>query len=202
MKGAAHMAEKGVQTETFATVEIASSEALRSWLQDNHAREDSVWLITFKKNVPAKHVSASAVLDALIAFGWIDGLRRKLDEERTMQLISQRRQRAWTKTYKDRAERLEADGLMAEPGRAAIAQSKASGLWNASDPIDALEIPPDLSAALDHDGPADAFFRGAAPSYRRNVLRWIAAAKKPETRAKRISETVKISARRQKIPQL
>jgi hypothetical protein len=67
------------------------------------------------------------VLDELIAFGWIDGLRRKLEDARTMQLISPRRQQAWAQTYEDRAARLEAEGRMHLAGLTAIAVAKAAG---------------------------------------------------------------------------
>lgn len=191
-----------IKTENFDKVEVSSSSEVWQWLTDHYEQEASVWLVTYKSSNTAKYVSRDEVLDALIAFGWTDGLRRKLDDERTMQLISRRRQQAWTKTYKDRAARLEAEGRMAEPGREAIQRSKALGLWNASDLIDALIIPDDLITALRAMPSADAFFSGTAKSYRRNVLRWIAAAKKPETRAKRITTTVSCSALGQKVPQM
>jgi uncharacterized protein YdeI (YjbR/CyaY-like superfamily) len=90
---------------------------------------------------------------------------------------------------------------MRAPGLAAIERSRASGQWNASAPIDALTIPEDLAEALAFDPAADEFFQNAAPSYRRNVLRWIANAKRAETRAKRIAQTVAQSAEREKVPQ-
>lgn len=193
---------KGIRTENFEKVEVASRDEVWQWLEARHDQEASIWLVTFKKSKPEKYVSREEVLDALIAYGWTDGLRRQVDESRTMQLISPRRQQAWAKTYKDRAERLEREGRMADPGREAIRRSKALGLWNASDPIDALTIPDDLASALKGEPAADEFFNGAAPSYRRNVLRWIAAAKKPETRAKRIATAVNCSAQGQKVPQM
>ncbi|MEM9261969.1 MAG: hypothetical protein AAGA22_00175 [Pseudomonadota bacterium] len=107
---------------------IDSAEPLRTWLLDNHKTEDSVWLVTFKKSVPDKYVSSGEVLDELIAFGWIDGIRRKLDDHRTMQLISPRKSQHWSQTYKDRAEKLEQDGRMHKAGRDAIKRSKQSEL--------------------------------------------------------------------------
>ena len=93
-----------IKTENFDQVEISSSEALRSWLMKNHGQTKSVWLVTYKKSEPGKYVSRWDVLDELICFGWIDGIRRKLDDKRTMQLISQRRVEHWAKTYKERAQ--------------------------------------------------------------------------------------------------
>jgi uncharacterized protein YdeI (YjbR/CyaY-like superfamily) len=66
-----------IKTEDFDRVEISSSEELRTWLVKNHSQSDSVWLVSYKKNVPEKYVSRWEVLDELICFGWIDGIRRK-----------------------------------------------------------------------------------------------------------------------------
>lgn len=142
------------------------------------------------------------MLDELIAFGWIDGIRRKLDETRTMQLISPRRQGAWAKSYKDRAARLVAEGRMHPAGQAAIDEARREGRWNETAAVDALQIPADLEQALDRSPAAGAYFRNAAPSYRRNVLRWLHAARRPETRAARIQRIVEVSASGQRIPQM
>lgn len=184
----------------FEAVEVTESKALWAWLDARHAQEESVWLVTWKAAHRAKYVSREDVLDALIAYGWIDGRRMKVDDDRTKQLISPRKEQAWAQSYKTRAERLEAEGKMQPSGRAAIAESKRAGKWMASAEIDALVEPEDLVAALKSGG-AQAFWQGSAPSYRRNILRFIAGAKRPETRAKRIATTVYYAARGQKVPQ-
>lgn len=191
-----------IRTEDFAQVPIDSLADLHHWLSQNHGSPDSVWLVRYQKSVPSKFVDRLDVLDELLCWGWVDGLARKLDSERTMQLISRRRQQAWSQTYKDRVERLTAAGRMAEPGLAAIAQSKALGLWDAYAEVDAAEVPPDLREKLSALPDAATFFDVAAPSYRRNVLRWIHTAKRPETRAARVAKTVEASARRTKLPQM
>ena len=63
-------------------------------------------MVTFKKSEADKYVSRWDVLDELICFGWIDGIRRKLDDNKTMQLISPRKVEHWAKTYKERAHAL------------------------------------------------------------------------------------------------
>lgn len=189
-------------TDRFEKIEVENLAQLRDWLAANHDRAEGVWLVTYMKIVSGKFVDRRDVLDELLCFGWTDGLRRKLDETRTMQLISPRRQQVWAKSYKDRVERLEAEGRMEAPGRAAIEQAKSLGLWAASAQVDALAVPDDLSVALRAQPPAEQNFEAGAPSYRRNVLRWIAAAKKPETRAKRIAELVSQAVSNRKIPQM
>lgn len=189
-------------TERFEKVAVENAAQLRDWLAANHAREEGVWLVTFMKCVPDKFVDRWDVLDELLCFGWVDGLRRKLDERRTMQLITPRRQQAWAQSYKDRAERLETEGRMAEPGRAAIERSKALGLWDAYAEVDALAVPDDLREALRQLPQAEQRFEAFAPSYRRNVLRWLATAKKPKTRAARIAKLAATSAMNRKLPQM
>jgi uncharacterized protein YdeI (YjbR/CyaY-like superfamily) len=190
-----------IETERFAQVEVQLAGDLRHWLVAHHAQSGSVWLVTFKKHARAAYVSKSEVLDELLCFGWVDGLARKLDADRTMQLISPRQANAWTKTYRDRAARLEREGRMQEPGRVAIARSQALGLWMVNLDVDASEIPPDLEVALKARPPAHTCFVAFAPSHRRNVLRWIAAAKQPPTRAKRIETVASLAADGKKVPQ-
>ena len=184
-------------SQDIPRVEITKSATLWDWLDQNHGG-GSVWLVTWKAVQREKYVNREAVLDALIAYGWIDGRRMKLDADRTMQLIAPRAQQAWARSYKARAERLIAEDRTAPPGLAAIEAGKASGLWDWSDPIDDLEVPEDLGEAL---GTAQIWFDGAAPSYRRNVLRFIAQAKRPETRTKRVAAVSEHAARGEKLPQ-
>ena len=105
-----------IKTENFASVEITNEQDLWIWLSNNFGSQESVWLITYKKSTPQKYLSRQQVLDALIAYGWIDGIRRKLDDQRTMQLISQRKTQSWSATYKQRAERISGRGPDATRG--------------------------------------------------------------------------------------
>ena len=189
-----------IETQNFETVEISSQEELRSWLMINHAQPESVWLVTYKKNEPDKYVSRWEVLDELICFGWIDGIRRKLDDRKTMQLISQRKVEHWAKTYKERAEKLIDEGKMHESGLKAIDISKSNGLWNFMDDVDNLIVPEDLSEELSKlDGAAE-FFNSINPSSKRFVLRWIKLAKTEKTRKNRIKKLAKLSAKEEKLP--
>lgn len=181
---------KGIETDRFDKVAITSAAELREWLEANHGQEDSIWVVTHKASETDKYVSREQVLDELVAFGWIDGVRRKLDEKRTMQLISKRRVRHWAKSYKDRAARLIEQGRMAAPGLASIEDSKASGLWNFMDDVDALIWPEDLKAALAEKPQAHEQFARFPPSAQRFTLRWIKLAKTQKTRSKRIATTV------------
>lgn len=162
-------------------VEITSHEDLWEWLDIHYDQSESVWLVTFKAAHRDKYVSRDEVLDALIAHGWIDGRRMKLDQYRTMQLIAPRKQQIWAETYKNRAAKLISEGRMKAPGLRAIERSKAGGQWSELDHVDALEEPAALRSALLEKSAKD-WWDPSAPSYRRNFLRWLATAKKMRQR--------------------
>ncbi len=171
-------------------VEVPSTQVLYDWLTTHHDQQAGVWIVTWKKHIPDRHVTHEQVLDLLVAFGWTDGIARRMDEDRTRQLVSPRRTQPWAKSYKDRADRLTADGRMHPAGLAAVERAKATGMWDAMNDVDALHLPDDLIAALDAHPPAAEHFHQFPPSIRRSILRWIASARTPPTRAKRIERTV------------
>lgn len=189
-----------IQTERFETLEITSAEALRAWLVKHHRQSESIWLVTFKKSEGAKYVSRWDVLDELICFGWIDGIRRKLDEKRTMQLISPRRVEHWSGTYKERAAILIDEGKMHASGLQSIKASKANGMWDFMNDVDALIIPEDLAEALKEVPGASEFFNSINDSSKRFVLRWIKLAKKDKTRQDRIDKIARLAGKGEKLP--
>ena len=188
-----------IQTERFQKIEVKSQNELNHWLEKNHETEESYWLVTYKKEIPENYVSTSEVLDELLCFGWIDGIRRKLDDQRTMQLICKRKTQHWTKTYKDRAQKLIDQNRMQQPGFDSIETGKASGLWNFMDDVDALIVPNDLEKALKVLPEAYAFFVNINPSSKRFVLRWLKLSKTDKTRQKRIAQLVELSAKGEKL---
>ncbi|MBD3628001.1 YdeI/OmpD-associated family protein [Cyclobacterium sp.] len=189
-----------IKTENFKKVEVSSPEELRSWLMQHHGQQESVWLVTWKKSQPQRYVSREELLDELLCFGWIDGIRRKLDAQRTMQLIARRKVEHWAGSYKERAAKLIAAGKMQESGLIAIETSKASGLWDFMDEVDQLIVPLDLSEALANYHGATAFFEAINPSSKRFVLRWLKLARTEKTRQKRISRLAQLAARGEKLP--
>ena len=188
-----------IETENFQKIEVSSIQELSNWLEKNHHQKESVWLVTFKKIVPEKYLSTSDVLDLLLCFGWIDGVRRKLDDTRTMQLISPRRIEHWAKTYKDRAERLISEGKMQDAGFLSIQLSKEHELWDFMDEVDRLIVPDDLEKELNRYNGATEFFHSINDSSKRFVLRWIKLAKTEKTRMARISQLALLSAKGEKL---
>lgn len=189
-----------VKTENFKKLEISTADELRKWLIENHAQKESMWLVTYKKVVPDKHVSTSEVLDELLCFGWIDGVRRKLDEKKTMQLISPRKSQHWTNTYKERFAKLLKADKIAPAGNNSVQLSKELGLWNFMDDVDALIKPTDFLKALQDHMPALTNFDTFGSSSQRFMLRWIKLSKTAGTREKRIKEIAMLAQNNSKLP--
>ncbi|MEM9519657.1 MAG: YdeI/OmpD-associated family protein [Actinomycetota bacterium] len=180
-------------------LQITVVEQLLEWLGDHHGRSEGVLLVTYKKGQRDRYVSRDDVLDALVAHGWVDGRRFVVDDERTMQLITPRRQNRWAASYLNRLTRLEAEGRMHAAGHAALRRARESGLVDELEHVDRLELPDDLAVAL-KDRSAIGWWESSAPSYRRNVLRWVASAKRPDTRQRRIDQIADHAARGEKVP--
>lgn len=189
-----------IKTERFEQVEVTSQAALRAWFIEHHQQTASVWLVTYKKSEKEKYVSREEVLDELICFGWIDGIRRKRDEKTSMQLIAPRKAQHWAKSYKERAAKLIEAGKIHEAGHAAINRAKESGLWNFMDDVDALIVPKDLQLVLQEFTGAEVFFQSINPSSRRFVLRWIKLAKTEKTRKSRLLKVAQLAAKGEKLP--
>ncbi|MEM6912201.1 MAG: YdeI/OmpD-associated family protein [Verrucomicrobiota bacterium] len=171
-------------------VQVTSAEQLRTWFEAHHAQPESIWLVTYKKCRPEKYLPNTEIVDACVAFGWVDGRRKVLDEERTMQLLAPRKTDKWSQSYQVRYQRLLKEGKMHSAGLRAVQAAQASGGWEAFREVDALRVPQDLGEALKKVPPALKHFEAFPPSARRDILRWIELAKRKETRARRILETV------------
>ena len=189
-----------IKTENFEQVVVENQAALREWLLEHHQQEASVWLVTYKKSEKEKYVSREDVLDELLCFGWIDGIRRKRDEKTSMQLIAPRKAQHWAKSYKERAAKLMEEGKMHAAGQASIDRGKASGLWHFMDDVDALILPEDLKSGLKALPPAATFFDSINPSSKRFVLQWIKLAKTEKTRKSRILKIAQLAAKGEKLP--
>lgn len=167
----------------------------RSWLEENHTRGEGVWLITYKKSTGKPRVEYDEAVEEAVCFGWIDSKAGTVDDERSRLWMSPRKPRTgWSKSNKERIERLIAAGRMAPAGLAKIEAAKEDGSWTALDAVEALEIPHDLAAALAAHPPAAGHFEAFPRSVKRSILEWISHAKTAGTRSKRIEETARLAA--------
>ncbi len=178
------------------SVHLKTRREWRVWLEKNHDRTQGIWLITYKKASGKPRIEYDEAVEEAICFGWVDSKPGKLDDERSMLWFAPRRPKTgWSKINKARVEQLITSGLMTPAGMAKVDAAKKDGSWNALDAVEALEVPADLADALAADAKAAAYFDAFPRSVKRAILEWIASAKKPETRARRIHETVTSAAR-------
>jgi uncharacterized protein YdeI (YjbR/CyaY-like superfamily) len=170
---------------------VESRAQWREWLAANHGASRGVWVTVDKKGSGGRHVSYDDLVDEAIAFGWVDSRPRRLDDRRSQLLMTPRSPRSsWSRVNKQRVERLTAAGLMHPAGQAAVDLARQTGTWTALDEVEELTEPDDLRTALDASPAARRFWNAFPRSTKRAILEWIAAAKRPETRARRIEETV------------
>ncbi len=168
----------------------------RAWLEKNHEKRDSIWLIFHKKNSPTTSIDyESAVLEAL-CFGWVDSKVQRMDDERYRQYFSMRKPTGyWNGANKQRVAKLKKEGLMTEAGQRAIDIAKENGAWEFLDDIEAMVLPADLADALAaHPGAREAY-EDFSNTKKQGVLLWIKQAKRETTRAERIAKTAEAAAR-------
>ncbi|MDJ0700857.1 MAG: YdeI/OmpD-associated family protein [Woeseiaceae bacterium] len=180
----------------FRKIEFRSRQELRDWLHANHAIADTFWLVSFKKHVTDSYIPYGEIVEELLCYGWIDSRTRRVDDDRTMLLVRPRKPGStWSAANKKRVASLEKAGLMTEAGRKKIDAAKRDGSWSYLDDIENLVIPGDLSEALRENKVAQREFDGFNKSAKKVILLWIKTAKRSDTRAKRVSETVRLAAK-------
>lgn len=165
-----------------------SKAAWRQWLIENHETAQMVWLVHYKKSAKMPTLEWSDAVDEALCFGWIDSTRKTLDKDRFAQFFTRRKPRSvWSKINKEKIERLTAEGLMYPAGLAAVEIAKQNGQWTLIDHVEDMVMADDFAAALKEAGGMD-FFESQSNSMKKQMFHWIATAKRPETRAKRIEE--------------
>ena len=168
----------------------------RAWLEANGETEAAVWLVYFKKGSGQPSITWDEAVEEALCFGWIDSKAKPIDDRTYMQYFTPRKPKSvWSRVNKERLERLTAAGLMREAGLRAIETAKANGSWTSLDEVEALIVPDDLASAFAAVSGAEDGFAGLSRTTRRNTLQWIASAKRPETRARRIAATVDAASR-------
>jgi uncharacterized protein YdeI (YjbR/CyaY-like superfamily) len=177
-----------------------SEAAFEAWLRAHHARETEIWLRIYKKGAGKPTVTSAQALDVVLCWGWIDGIRKGLDDESFLQRYTPRRARSiWSQINRDHVARLTAAGRMTPPGQRQVDAARADGRWDAAyAPIRATteaSIPADLRAAIDADPRARKTFQTLgrmnlfALAFRTNNM------KTPAGRARKIASLVAMLAR-------
>lgn len=167
---------------------------LRSWLAVEHATSSGVWVVYPRKAARTTEPDYDAIVEEALCFGWIDSRPGRVDASRTRVYLCPRKPGSpWAATNKARVEALVAAGLMTAAGQAAIDRARADGSWSVIDTSEAGLVPDDLAAAFDTYPGSEQEFAAFPIGVRKQILQWIALAKRPATRAARVDETARLA---------
>lgn len=184
------------ETETYCP---ASRKEWRQWLKENHHSKQSVWLICHKMKSGKPSLSWSDAVDEALCFGWIDSVRKSIDEDSFKQFFGRRKAKGtWSKVNKAKVQQLIAAGLMTKAGLDSIETAKQNGSWIILDAVEELVIPKDLAAAFKTKPGSKDYFLSLSKSVKKAILQWLVLAKLPATRQRRINEIAELAAQRQK----
>lgn len=183
--------------DTGDALKFDSQAAFAHWLAEHHGASDGIFLLHAKKGKGETTVTYDEALEVALCFGWIDGMRKSVNEQFFKQRWTPRRARSiWSKVNRDKALRYIDEGRMQPSGLAEIVRAQQDGRWEAAyDSVSKSEVPPDLQAAFDARPGAAQFFATVSSQNRYAVLFRIQTAKKPETRARRIEQFADMLAR-------
>lgn len=182
----------GLKPRAIREVYAEDRSVWRTWLARNHDRFAEVRLVFYRTSTGKPCIGYDEAVREALCFGWIDGIKHKLDEERYCFRFTPRSPKSkWSDSNKTRVAELEKQGLLRAPGIAVIDAARASGQWDkpARPPVPAT-IPCELERALAANPVARRAFGSLAPSHRREWWRYIADAKQESTRARRSAKCV------------
>lgn len=191
----------GAQSSADPVLAFATQDAWETWLEENHADVTGVWLKIPKKGSGTGGVDYAGALESALCFGWIDGQKKKGDEQHWLQRFTPRRRGSkWSQVNRAKAIELSEQGRMRAAGLREVEQAKADGRWEAAYAAQSTAtVPDDLRSALDAVPEARAFFTTLDSRNRFAILYRVQDAKKPETRAARIEKFVAMLAEQRKI---
>ncbi|MBS2022244.1 MAG: YdeI/OmpD-associated family protein [Deltaproteobacteria bacterium] len=181
-----------------------SRDEFRRWLAKHHARETEVWLVYLKVGVDEPSIRYDEAVEEALCFGWIDGLARGIDERRHMQRFTPRKPKSnWSASNLRRVARLIEQGLMTPAGlvfakpaleeearTGAVMRAEAEAKKKTVNKV-RPQVPKDFAAALKQNAKAQQSWDAWSPGYQRLFVKWIEDAKREETRAKRVEESVR-----------
>ena len=183
---------------------FATPEAFRAWLAANHETADELLVGYYKKGTGRLSITWPESVDQALCVGWIDGVRRRIDDARYSIRFTPRRVRSiWSAVNIRRFGELDEAGLVLEAGRRAFAKrtEDRSAIYSNETTIEPALSPADEERFRANEA-AWAYFNARAPSYRRAAIHWVTNAKKPETRERRLERLIADSAAGQFVPPL
>ncbi len=189
-----------VKVPALAARSFRRQSAFRTWLEKHGASEAELVVRCYKVEHKGRGLTYREALDEALCFGWIDGVRRGLDEVSFATRFTPRRPGSeWSKVNVERALELQAEGRMQPPGAEAFAKRKSSAY---SFEARAVDLNPAFARRLRADKGAWRFFSTQPPWYRRTASFWVMSAKREETREKRFGVLLACSSAGKAVPPL
>ena len=183
---------------------FTSPEEFRAWLEDNHESQTEVLVGYWKRATGKPSLTWSQAVDEALCFGWIDGVRRGVDDERHVQRFTPRKPTSnWSAVNIAKVEQLRAQGRMRPAGEAAFARRRAdkSGVYSYEQRHKAA-LEPEQEARFRANAAAWEYFSACPPSYRTMAVWWVVSAKRPDTRDRRLSTLIEDSAAGRRLRQM
>jgi uncharacterized protein YdeI (YjbR/CyaY-like superfamily) len=177
-------------------------EDFRRWLEANHDQKKMQWVGYYKKNSGKASITWSESVDQALCFGWIDGLRKSIDEEAYKIRFTPRQVKShWSKVNLKRMPELIEMGLVYPAGMAIYEKRDPKYYQSVSYEQEEVALSPEYEKQLRANAKAaDFFYEQLAPSYRRSSINWVMSAKREPTRQKRLAVLIESSEQGLKIP--
>jgi uncharacterized protein YdeI (YjbR/CyaY-like superfamily) len=177
------------ESDPLKTMTFATPIDLYQWLKVNYAIESELWVKIYKKKTGIVSVTWNDVVIEALCWGWIDGVKKSIDDQAYLQRITPRKARSnWSKRNTEHVERLINEGRMMEPGLVHVRSAKADGRWDSAYVVSEMEVPEDFLTALESKPNVKAFFETLTKSSRYVIAYGLISAKKPETRLRRFEK--------------
>lgn len=173
-----------------------TSEQFRQWLEKNHDKTTELFIGFHKKASGKKSITYPEALDEALCFGWIDGVRKSIDEISYMQRFTPRKARStWSNVNCRHVERLQKEGRMTEAGLKAysLRDPKRTGIYAFENKP--REFSPEFEKKFRSNKRAWDFFQSEPPSIRKVCIFWVMSAKQEETRLRRLDSLIESSAK-------
>ncbi|MGH1373209.1 MAG: YdeI/OmpD-associated family protein [Cellvibrionaceae bacterium] len=177
------------EVDPSKALSFETPQHLCDWLEKNHSTETELWVKVFKKKAKTPSITWDHLVVESLCWGWIDGVKKSLDDQAYLQRITPRKARsAWSKRNTEHVERLIDENRMREPGLVQVRAAKADGRWDEAYRVSEMQVPEDFLAALDQQPAVRQFFETLNKSNRYVIAYALASAKKPETRQRRFTK--------------
>jgi uncharacterized protein YdeI (YjbR/CyaY-like superfamily) len=185
-------------------ITFETAAAFRRWLEQHHATEREVWVGYYRRSAGKPSMTWQESVDEALCFGWIDGVRRRIDDERYTNRFTPRRPGSnWSAINIRRANELIEQGRMRPAGLRAFEARREdrSGIYPYEQRHTAT-FSPEFERRFRAKERAWAGFEARSPSYRQAAIRWVMSAKKEETRERRLSQLIEASTAGRTVPPL